>query len=416
MDSSGDDDDQMATWTPREWRAWMCSLVTGFTLLFVTRSALPFTIVEMAKEFDWDKRTSGLALSAFFWGYSIVQIPSGRLADRWGGEIVLLYAALASGVTTLSVPIVARRMEVRGVVLLRFTLGIFQGVFFPALSVLVSNRVVEKRRSLSLSLPTGSIHVGTVLCGVLASGLVPHYGWASVYYLSGFGTLLWAGLVRMCVFEKKESRVIRSEKVVLPWRKILVNKSIIAAQLAHFCDNSISAVFYSWLPTYVNDIFSDKPAWPCNTLTWLAAGISIVLGGTLCDKLIQSGFSFLSARKLTQFISNVVPSCFLLLLAFSSLSFLGTVIVMIIIVSVQQLHNCGAYTYLSLINPEYAGAITGVSNGLSQIPASLAVSLTGNVLQSTGNDWSIIFLAMSGFSLLGTLIFTTIATQETAIH
>ena len=58
MDSSGDDDDQMATWTPREWRAWMCSLVTGFTLLFVTRSALPFTIVEMAKEFDWDKRTS----------------------------------------------------------------------------------------------------------------------------------------------------------------------------------------------------------------------------------------------------------------------------------------------------------------------------------------------------------------------
>eukprot|EP00118_Oscarella_pearsei_P016015 m.149445 g.149445 ORF g.149445 m.149445 type:complete len:108 (+) comp38525_c0_seq5:253-576(+) len=89
-----------------------------------------------------------------------MQIPSGWLADRWGGEIVLFYSAIGCGVMTISFPFCARSMEIQGVVLARFFLGLFQGALFPALSVLVSTRVPQEKRSQSLSLPLASTHWG----------------------------------------------------------------------------------------------------------------------------------------------------------------------------------------------------------------------------------------------------------------
>lgn len=47
-------------------------------------------IIPLAKEFDWSASDKGLVGSAFFWGYTLTQIPGGLLAKSLGGATVRL--------------------------------------------------------------------------------------------------------------------------------------------------------------------------------------------------------------------------------------------------------------------------------------------------------------------------------------
>lgn len=43
-------------------------------------------------------------LSSFFWGYTLMQIPSGYLAHKFGAKILLLCGLLLNGLTTILIP------------------------------------------------------------------------------------------------------------------------------------------------------------------------------------------------------------------------------------------------------------------------------------------------------------------------
>lgn len=64
--------------------------------------------LQNADLFDWDEETQGLILSAFFWGYVVLQIPGGLLADKFGGKYVLGFGILGSSIFTLLIPVAAK--------------------------------------------------------------------------------------------------------------------------------------------------------------------------------------------------------------------------------------------------------------------------------------------------------------------
>ena len=59
-------------------------------------------------EFDWDLKTQGLVLGTFFYGYIAVQVPSGMLAERFGGKHVLGLGLLFTGIFNILTPFAAR--------------------------------------------------------------------------------------------------------------------------------------------------------------------------------------------------------------------------------------------------------------------------------------------------------------------
>lgn len=76
-------------------------------------------------EFDWDEKTQGLILSAFFWGYVITQMPGGMLADKYGGKATLGLGMLFSSIGTVITPVVARIGPVM-LIILRLIIGLAQ--------------------------------------------------------------------------------------------------------------------------------------------------------------------------------------------------------------------------------------------------------------------------------------------------
>ena len=57
------------------------------------------------KELNWDEASLGLILSSFFFGYTLLQIPGGWLADRYGGKKVLVLGVLWWSVFTMITPL-----------------------------------------------------------------------------------------------------------------------------------------------------------------------------------------------------------------------------------------------------------------------------------------------------------------------
>ena len=49
---------QPTRWTEKEKKVWITVLFAGCLLVSAGRGALPVTVVEMSREFNWDKRMS----------------------------------------------------------------------------------------------------------------------------------------------------------------------------------------------------------------------------------------------------------------------------------------------------------------------------------------------------------------------
>lgn len=112
-------------------------MVRHYTIAsFANTSALPVTdhcplsneeeeIVEVLHhgEFDWDSRTQGLVLGAFYWGYIVPQIPAGILSERYGGKHVFGSGLLLAGIFTLLTP-VAARFNIGALIAMRVLVGL----------------------------------------------------------------------------------------------------------------------------------------------------------------------------------------------------------------------------------------------------------------------------------------------------
>ena len=73
-------------------------------ICYMDRVAISVAIIPMVETYGWDMSTQGLILSSFFVGYLLTQIVGGRLADRYGGKVVLGFGVFIWSLFTLVAP------------------------------------------------------------------------------------------------------------------------------------------------------------------------------------------------------------------------------------------------------------------------------------------------------------------------
>ncbi|XP_056278522.1 solute carrier family 17 member 9b isoform X1 [Pseudoliparis swirei] len=181
-------------WSRPEARVWTVVLLLGTCLLYCARVAMPICAVSMAEQFSWTKRESGMVLGSFFWGYCFTQVFGGYVSDRIGGEKVLLLSAAAWGSMTAFTPVLAHfcSRPIVSMTLARFLMGLLQGVYFPSLASLCSQKVVESERGFLMSTVSSGSYLGTLVIGGAGSLMLDLYGWQSIFYASGLLSVLWA--------------------------------------------------------------------------------------------------------------------------------------------------------------------------------------------------------------------------------
>ena len=65
-------------------------LMFGYSLLYMDKNMISTAIIPIAEQYNFTTSQTGLIMSLFFLGYSLMQIPGGWLADKIGYKKVLI--------------------------------------------------------------------------------------------------------------------------------------------------------------------------------------------------------------------------------------------------------------------------------------------------------------------------------------
>ncbi|XP_028629893.1 solute carrier family 17 member 9 [Grammomys surdaster] len=397
-------------WSRPECQAWTGMLLLGTCLLYCTRVTMPVCTVAMSQDFGWNKKEAGIVLSSFFWGYCLTQVVGGHLGDRIGGEKVILLSATAWGFITVTTPLLAHlgSGHLAFVTFSRILTGLLQGVYFPALTSLLSQRVQESERAFTYSTVGAGSQVGTLVTGGVGSVLLDQCGWQSVFYFSGGLTLLWVYYVYRYLLNEKDLvlalgvlaqglPVTRPSKV--PWRQLFRKASVWAAICSQLSSACSFFILLSWLPTFFKETFPNSKGWVFNVVPWLLAIPASLFSGFISDRLISQGYRVITVRKLMQVMGLGLSSIFALCLGHTT-SFLKAMIFASASIGFQTFNHSGISVNIQDLAPSCAGFLFGVANTAGALAGVVGVCLGGYLIETTGS-WTCVFHMVAIISNLG---------------
>ncbi|CAD5112256.1 DgyrCDS1487 [Dimorphilus gyrociliatus] len=426
-----DDNNQTKYWPRSEKKYWIIALWFSCAFNYACRTVMPLCAPAISQEFGWSKTQTGIILSSFFWGYTLTQVLGGYLSDRINGEKVIFLAGVGWSALTFITPNIAHLFSSSSliffcIIVSRIVIGCLEGVHFPALTSITSQRVSEKEKSFTFTSSASGAQFGTILCGSIGSLLLSRYGWTSVFYFVGISALTWAAVYKFIMLDKKmRSTQILSlqENLVpgkvkkplkVPWKLLFSKKEFWSIIIGQFCKNCAYYFLLNWLPTYFHDNYPQAKGWIFNVVPWLVNIPASICSGYIADEMIRSGFSITFVRKLMAVITLVGVGTCLLILNFTT-TFTSALFCMAAALLFCGFHGGGILVNPQDIAPQFAGSVFGLMNTAGSIPGFLGVYVTGYLLD-VWSSWAIVFTLTAFMCYLGCAVFLMFGTGKPVIR
>jgi AAHS family 4-hydroxybenzoate transporter-like MFS transporter len=172
-------------------------LLTCAAVLFLDgfdTTAIGYVAPSLAKEWGLTKGALGPVFSAGLFGLMIGALLFGPLADRIGRKKIIIFSAAAFGIGAL---VTAFVQDVNTLLAIRFLTGLGLGGAMPNTIALTSEFSPHRRRATMVMAMFCGFSLGAALGGFLAAGLIPHFGWRSVFVVGGVAPLLLAPVLAL---------------------------------------------------------------------------------------------------------------------------------------------------------------------------------------------------------------------------
>ncbi|MEC7369555.1 MAG: ACS family MFS transporter [Pseudomonadota bacterium] len=416
-------------WKSRYTVISMC--FAGTFVCYIDRVNISVAIIPMARDLGWDVSTQGAILSSFYIGYLLMQIGGGRLADKFGGKLVLGIGVLIWSVFTIFTPLAA----FTGLYMLfaaRIGMGLGEAVTFPSVYSMVTRWFPDDEKSKAIALNASGIPIGTVFALILTPIIVLHLGWEWAFYLFGAVGVLWyllwqrlvttdprlhpsiskAELAHIQLHAPASGTVEQSPSLLT----FLRNKPLWAIIVAHFCNNWTLYVVLSWLPKYVNEGLgiSFAAVGLVSMLPHISSFVCLNIAGNIADRMIKTGMDVTFVRKLMQTIAfGGLATCLLLITLVDSV---WAAIGILCLGKVFSAAGIGGHSVNHMdIGPQYAGTLMGITNTAGTIPGIVGVYISGLILHYTGS-WDLVFQVTAGVTLFGMFFYLAFASGEKQFH
>lgn len=171
---------------------WIRSLGVAFVmyvLAHVDRSNLAMAVPYVREELGLTPAAIGFATGLFFWGYTILQIPAGRLASTWSPKRVLLGLLLLWSTVSMTTAFVHTQTELS---INRFALGLSEGGVLTCTLVLIRNWFTRAERARANALFLLSFPIGPMIAGPLSGLILSHSSWRWMFVIEALPGVVWA--------------------------------------------------------------------------------------------------------------------------------------------------------------------------------------------------------------------------------
>lgn len=405
-------------WGKRHIVVLMCAIATF--ICYIDRVNISVAIIPMAEEHGWSGTTKGLVLSSFFIGYMGAMIPTGWLANRYGGKLLLGVALLAWSAFTFLTPIAAG-ISFATLIVTRILMGAGEAASFPSVYNLLARWIPKAEKSRAAAINLTGIPLGTIFALSTTGWLVSAYGWPSVFYaFGGLGlvfALAWFALVHArpalhpTISEEERALLLPLEaeagtvKDPIPWKLLISHKAVWALVINHFCANWTLYLFLTWLPSYFRDVqhLSVAGSGLFAIGPWISQFVVGNSSAVIADRMIARGADVTRVRKIMQCTGLLGGAAFLL--AASQAESPGMALfTMCAALGIGGLCWAGFATNHLDIAPRHADILWGITNTAGTIPGIFGVALTGLLLDWTGG-YSATFVVAAAINLTGALIW-----------
>lgn len=179
---------------------------------------------------EWGTTRAALApvLGAALFGLAFGAMAAGPGADRFGRKPVILISTLVFAVFSL---LTAYADSVQSMTVLRFITGLGLGAAMPNAVTLMAELAPAKRRSFIINSVYVGFPLGAALGGFVSAGIIPQYGWESVFLLGGILPLLLLPVMAWLLPESVAFMVARNRPA-----------SQVASVLERICGRSLSHI------------------------------------------------------------------------------------------------------------------------------------------------------------------------------
>ncbi|MGW4243426.1 MFS transporter [Nocardia sp. NPDC004722] len=182
----------------KRWTYILPVVVFIYVICYIDRTNISFALPHLKTDMHLTGAQQGLASGIFFWGYLLLQIPGGYIAERWSARqwiaiLMVLWsvAAMASGFTN----------SVGQLLLARFLLGVAEGGVQPALMTTIRAWFPFAERSRAFAIFKLYTPIAAIVAAPFSGVILTYFDWRWMFIIQGgapliVGLIAWLAIVR----------------------------------------------------------------------------------------------------------------------------------------------------------------------------------------------------------------------------
>jgi ACS family D-galactonate transporter-like MFS transporter len=384
-------------------RQWTVIILLAFSVFinYFDRGNLSVAAPQLTSELNLSPSNMGILLSAFFWTYAICQLLGGWLVDRYDVRIIYGLGFIVWSLATAGTGFVT---SFATLLVFRLLLGIGECVAYPAYSKILAGNFPESHRGIANALIDAGSKAGPAIGTLVGGMIVAELGWRALFFILGFGSLIWVPLWFIWGPRDRALAVSASSKAPAI-SEIVRRRDAWGTFFGLFCGNYVWYFLITWLPLYLVKArgFSLEKMAILGSLPFFCIAIGTTLGGYLSDRMIARGMGVTQVRK------GFVVAGFLLSLPMVLVAFVSDAHFAVGLLVVASFcfgfysSNLWAITQ-TLAGPSAAGKWTGLQNGFGNLAGVVAPTFTGFVVEATGS-FQLAFLSVAVMLICGAICF-----------
>ena len=379
----------------RRW--WIVGLLFLAVLVnYIDRNNLSVAAVPVMEEFDFSPSTAGALMSAFFWTYTLLQIPSGWVVDRFGFRWTYGVAFLLWSLSSAALGLARSFGQIFG---LRMMLGASQAVVQPVSLTYIRSHFTEHEQGLPTGLYISGMMIGPAVGGFLGGALLENLGWRTMFILTGLVPCLW--LLPWFWLAPRGRPATGSagpsSRRKVPLRTLFANPVVWGITITAFFYSYFWYFCMSWLPSYLvmERGLSFLEMGVYTALPFVAMSIVSPTSGRLADRWIARTGRPVFVRKVFVITGYILGSSTLALIWVES-SELALAILVFALAGIG-LTSANYWALTQAISPRsFTGRAIGYQNTVSNLAGICAPMLTGYLVEQSGSfNSAIVFAATS---------------------
>ncbi|MCA9077456.1 MAG: MFS transporter [Planctomycetaceae bacterium] len=405
-------------------------LTVAAALAYLCRNSVGVAESSIREDLGLTLEQSGWFMGAFFWTYSLFQVPSGWAAERAGTRVALTLFALGWSAGCLGIGLAPGFWLL---ITAQLVMGVAQAGIFPASLNSIGHWMPLARRSLACGVLAGGMQVGAILAFLLAGPLIESFGWRSTFVTISLPSILFAigFLIRFRNRPEQEARVNAPELRVIHSADAsdesdgrtepdeLTELSVIfrSPEMWLLCGQQVCRAagymfFASWFPTFLQETrgVSIAESGYLSAIVLVGTLIGGLIGGQLTDLIWNRTGSLRISRSGVG--AAALGGCALLILAawFVESTFAAVTLLAIGGLLAAVAGPCAMAATID-IGGKRVPQVFGLMNMCGNLAAASCPILVGKLFDWTAN-WNLVLLVFAGVYFAGAVCWVFVNPRD----